>query len=74
MRTTVTVRVDMNRDGKPDIKTIKMTGYEGGSEAAAKQAFEAARRAIVRCGSDGFPLPAENRITSYNVCYTKLLR
>ena len=59
MRTTVTVRVDMNQDGKPDIKTIKMTGYDGGSEAAAKQAFEAARRAIVRCGSDGFPLPAE---------------
>ena len=36
-----------------------MAGYEGGSVAAAKQAFEAARRAIVRCGSDGFPLPAE---------------
>jgi len=59
LRTTVTVRVSMNADGKPDIKTIKMVGYEGGSEAAAKQAYEAGRRAIVRCGSDGFPLPAE---------------
>ena len=49
----------MGQNGKPDVKSIKMKGFTGGSEAAAKQAFEAARRAIVRCGSDGFPLPTE---------------
>ena len=27
--------------------------------AAAQQAFEAARRAIIRCGVSGFDLPAE---------------
>ncbi|SOB94548.1 cell envelope biogenesis protein TolA [Rhodobacter maris] len=59
MRTSVTVRVDMQENGHPVSASIKMAGYTGGSEAAAKQAFEAARRAIIRCGSDGFPLPAE---------------
>ena len=32
---------------------------EGGSDAAAKQAYEAARRAILRCQKDGYKLPAE---------------
>ncbi len=59
LRTTVTVRFDMEQNGKPVVGSIELVGQEGGSEAAAKQAYEAARRAIVRCGSDGFPLPAE---------------
>ncbi|MDV7271632.1 hypothetical protein RYZ20_12045 [Thioclava sp. A2] len=59
LRTSVTVSVSMGPDAKPDIGSIRMVGYEGGSEAAAKQAYEAGRRAIVRCGSDGFPLPPE---------------
>ena len=36
-----------------------MIDFTDGSEAAARQAFEAARRAIIRCGASGFPLPAE---------------
>ncbi|MBZ4023993.1 hypothetical protein CKO11_16195 [Rhodobacter sp. TJ_12] len=59
LRTSVTVRVDMQPDGHPITGSIRMVGFEGGSDAAARQAYEAARRAIVRCGSDGFPLPAE---------------
>ncbi len=59
LRTTVTVGVTMLPDGRPDIGSIRRIGHEGGSEAAANQAYEAGRRAIVRCGSDGFPLPAE---------------
>ena len=31
----------------------------GGSAASAKQAFEAARRAIIRCGSSGYDLPED---------------
>jgi Cell division and transport-associated protein TolA (TC 2.C.1.2.1) len=59
MKTSVTVLVDMQANGKPVTSSIRMTAHSGGSDAAAKQAFEAARRAIIRCGSDGFPLPAE---------------
>ena len=59
LRTTVTVGVTMRPDGTPDIGSIRLLGSEGGSDAAARQAYEAGRRAIVRCGSDGFPLPGE---------------
>jgi hypothetical protein len=59
MRMTVSVSVAMGRDGRPDVASIQMVDFSGGSEAAAQQAYEAARRAIVRCGNDGFQLPAE---------------
>jgi hypothetical protein len=36
-----------------------MIGFEGGSEASARLAYEAGRRAIIRCGQNGYPLPAE---------------
>ncbi|MFN7053086.1 MAG: cell envelope biogenesis protein TolA, partial [Gemmobacter sp.] len=39
--------------------SIRLIESSGGSDASAKQAYEAARRAILRCGSQGFPLPAE---------------
>ena len=59
LRTTVTVGVSMSRDGRPDTGSIRMIGFEGGSEASARQAYEAARRAIIRCGANGFNLPVE---------------
>lgn len=59
LRTTVTVAVTLGRDGRPDAGTIRMIGSEGGTAGAATQAFEAARRAIIRCGARGFDLPAE---------------
>ena len=59
LRVTVTVLVAMNQDGTPDNGSIRMTDSEGGSGGAVSQAFEAARRAIIRCGARGFPLPAE---------------
>ena len=59
LRTTVTLSVNMRPDGHPDIGSIKLVGSSGGTGAAVDQAFEAGKRAIVRCGSDGFPLPAD---------------
>jgi hypothetical protein len=59
LRTTVIVAVSMSQDGRPDNGSIRMIGFEGGSEAAAQQAYEAARRAIIRCGANGFALPVE---------------
>lgn len=59
LQTTVTVFVAMQEDGKPDTGSIRMAGFEGGSEAAAIRAYEAARRAIIRCGARGFDLPRE---------------
>jgi hypothetical protein len=59
LRTTVTVAVSLSRDGRPDNGSIRMIGFDGGSQASAGQAFEAARRAIIRCGANGFRLPVE---------------
>lgn len=56
---TIYVSVEMARDGKPVIASIKLLRSENGSEAAAKQAYDAARRAIIICGNDGFELPSE---------------
>ncbi|MFK7763189.1 MAG: energy transducer TonB [Roseobacter sp.] len=57
--TTVVVNVAMTQDGKPVNGSIRLASSSGGSEAAARQAFEAARRAIIRCGARGFDLPVE---------------
>ena len=55
LRIIVTLRVEMSGAGKPT--SVEMTNYEGGSEAAAREAFEAGRRSIMRCaGGNGFDL------------------
>lgn len=59
LATTVIVAVDMAPDGKPVTSSIRMISSEGGSSDAARQAYEAARRAIIRCGARGFDLPSE---------------
>ena len=59
MRTTVTVRLDVGQDGRPDTGSIRMTGFDGGPQAAAELMFEVARRAIIRCGKNGFSLPQD---------------
>lgn len=59
LQTTVIVTVDMTPDAKPVISSIRLASSSGGSAAAANQAFEAARRAIIRCAREGYGLPAE---------------
>ncbi|TMM55249.1 energy transducer TonB [Sulfitobacter sabulilitoris] len=59
LRTIVVVSVGMQPDGKPINASIRLASSSGGSEGAARQAFEAARRAIILCGSKGFDLPQE---------------
>ena len=49
----------MNEDGTPRAESIRMVGSDGGGEAAARKVFDTARRAILRCGARGFPLPSE---------------
>jgi hypothetical protein len=57
LETTVVVAVSLMLDGKPVVSSIRQVGSEGGTSASAKQAFETARRAIIRCGARGFKLP-----------------
>ncbi len=57
--TKVVVAFDMQRNGVPVTDSIRMVDFADGSEADAGRAFEAARRAIIRCGTKGFQLPIE---------------
>lgn len=57
MRTTVVVRMEIGSDSKPISTSISLVGSNGGSDSAARQAYEAARRAVLQCGSQGLPLP-----------------
>lgn len=59
LETTVVVAVSMSEDGKPISGSIRMLSSNGGSASTAKQAYEAARRAIIRCGAKGYDLPVE---------------
>lgn len=59
MQTIVTLRLSLGEDGKPDSGSITLTDFSGGSEASANQMYEVARRAIIRCGKNGFPLPRD---------------
>jgi len=55
----VTVGFTMTPDAKPEINSIRLINAEGGTGAAVDRAYETARRAIIRCGSSGFGLPAD---------------
>lgn len=59
LRTTVTVGFSVAQNGVPEAGSITMVASNGESDTATRQAFEAARRAIIRCGANGFPLPPE---------------
>lgn len=57
LSTTVVVMVDMSREGRPT--AIKLQSSDGPSENATRIAFDAARRAVIRCGASGYKLPSD---------------
>jgi hypothetical protein len=67
LRTTVVVAVSVAQDGIPEAGSIALVESNGESDTATRQAFEAARRAIIRCGARGFPLPPEKYETWKNM-------
>ncbi len=56
---TVTVGFTMTPSAMPEAGSIRVIAASGGTEAAVAQAFETARRAIIRCAGDGYGLPPE---------------
>lgn len=56
---TVTVAFSMTPSARHEQGSIRLVGNSGGSETAVQQAFEAARRAIIRCEGEGYGLPPE---------------
>ena len=55
---TVTVGFSLTQEGKV-AGDVELLNFTGGDQATARAAFEAARRAILRCQSSGYPLPAD---------------
>jgi hypothetical protein len=58
-RITVVLGLAMEKDGKPLISSIRRISASDGSESAQRSAFDAARRAIIRCSKGGYDLPVE---------------
>ena len=54
---SVTVAMELQSDGRVIASSLEMTGFEGGNQSDANVAFQAARRAILRCQKDGYNLP-----------------
>lgn len=59
LRTKVVVGVRLAATGKPVSSSIRLISSTGGKGEAVSQAFEAARRAILKCGINGYELPLE---------------
>ncbi|WP_298257676.1 energy transducer TonB [uncultured Litoreibacter sp.] len=56
---SVVVGFKLDQAAKPDVGSIKLISSKGGSGAAVDKAYQAARRAIIICGSDGYNLPLD---------------
>lgn len=67
LKTTVTVAFEMTEDARPVEGSIRMIDSSGGVGGSAQQAYDAARRAIIRCGARGFGLPSEKYASWRNV-------
>jgi len=59
LQVSIRVSVSLDENGMPDVSSITMLSHSGTSETTARQAYEAARRAIIRCGVAGFELPPD---------------
>jgi hypothetical protein len=59
LQVTVTVGFSMEQDARPVSRSIRLVSSEGGSGDAVTRAFDAARRAVLRCGARGYNLPVE---------------
>ena len=57
-RVTLTVAFDLDPQGRVQGDVRRISG-QGGSDGAIEAAFQAARRAILRCQRDGYVLPAD---------------
>ncbi|MDU9002451.1 energy transducer TonB [Sedimentitalea todarodis] len=55
----VTVAMSLDQSGKVIGNSVRLLGSEGGNEQSVQTAFQAARRAILRCQKTGYELPAD---------------
>lgn len=56
---TVTLSADMQPNGTVVVSSIRLLSFNGGSGRDVTKAFEAAKRALIRCQRSGYALPTE---------------
>ena len=57
-RVTVTIGFSLTREGRVDGE-IRLVNAQGGDQTQSNAAFQAARRAVLRCGASGYDLPSD---------------
>lgn len=55
----VTVAMSLETSGKVVANSVRLVSSEGGNEQSVQTAYQAARRAILRCQKSGYDLPPE---------------
>nr|WP_246251817.1 energy transducer TonB [Sulfitobacter algicola] len=55
----VVVGFSMDLNAKPVSSSIRLISSSGGTDDAVNRSYESARRAILRCGTSGYNLPAD---------------
>ncbi|WP_299415216.1 hypothetical protein [uncultured Sulfitobacter sp.] len=55
----VTLGFSLDRSGRPGAGSVREVRHGAGGNQAVSQAFAAAKRAVLRCGRDGYTLPVE---------------
>ena len=56
---TVVLGMQMTPEGKVKPGSLRLVSSQGGADSAEKTAFQAARRAVLRCQKGGYNLPTE---------------
>ena len=57
LKADILVSFSLKENGKPIISSISFDSFSGGDYMTASKLFDAARRAIIRCGLKGYQLP-----------------
>lgn len=56
---TVSIRFSMTADGMPDTASFRLVDQSSASHAAAQNAFDLGRRAVIECAGAGYDLPLD---------------
>lgn len=54
LQTTVVVEFEVGENGKPELSTVALSSSDAPNEIVERQAYEAARRAVIRCSTEGY--------------------
>ena len=67
---SVTLSFDLDGAARPDPDSFEIERHAAPDTVAAVEQFVAARRAVLRCGREGYPLPPEKRAAWSRVVMT----